>query len=153
MSWAMLLPILISVFNQRMAAGWPLLKKLLDRLGGQVQADAESAGDAVIGAAPEALKESIIQFLQKQRDKSGVVLKIVYSLLLNALPGLLDGIWDELFTLGRVPAVFATFPAISMSPPASEEAAYAEAYAAVRDEVVQSATQKAVAELDAAIAA
>lgn len=154
MSWAMLIQILIAVFNQRMSAGWPLLKKLLDRLGGQVQADAEAAGDMVIGAAPDALKDAIVQFLQKQREKSGVVMKVVYSLLLNALPNLLDGVWDELFTQQRVPAVFSAFPAISAAgPPTDEATAYATAYQAVKDEVVQAATEKAVSELDAALAA
>lgn len=133
MSWAMLISILIAVFNQRMTAGWPLLKKLLERLGGQVQADAEAAGDLVIGAAPDTLKAAIVQFLQKQRESSGVVMKLIYTLLLNVLPNLLDGVWDELFAQGRVPAVFAAYPVIfETGEVLDEEAAFA-AFASAND--------------------
>lgn len=115
MSMEMILAILIAVFNNRMAAGWPLLGKLLERFKGRLLQDAAAFGDlvvsgaGVVAAAPSELKALIEQFLTAQRDKASVMMKMVYTLLLQVLPQLLDGIWDKLFESGKVPAVFATF--------------------------------------------
>lgn len=122
MSTALLIELLLQVIAARTAAGWPMLKKLLDRFGNKIKSDAEQIPDALIGAAPTELKETLTQLLIKLRDGAKPGMKLVYTLLLSVLPQVADAIWDRLFDQKKVGAPSTAFPMLAMAgPPAIED--------------------------------
>lgn len=120
MSFAALLQIVLDQFG-KIAGAWPLLAKLLAKYGGQLVAAAEAVGDLNIGETPDNLKAAILNFLTAEKDKaSGPVQKIMYAMLIAAVPSLIDGVWDQLHANGRVSAKAETFtcdpPKLSYQP-------------------------------------
>lgn len=78
----------------------------------QLAASVEVPQEAM--AAPSELKNSIVDFLNKLIDESklGVVPKLVLKRTVNLLPLVLDNVWDQLFTSGKVGVAYAEHPTV-----------------------------------------
>ena len=114
MSWAAIIAIVIEVLKQRSAAGWPLLKLLLERWGIKIQQDADADTDVItVGAAPQELKDQIVAWLEEKRAAAGVGMKFIYTILIRAVPLVADQIWDSFFKAGHVAKPLSDFtPAV-----------------------------------------
>lgn len=112
MSWAAIIAIVIEVLKQRSAAGWPLLKLLLERWGVKIQEDADSDPNPItVGAAPSELKDQIVAWLEEKKAAAGIGMKFVYTILIRAVPLVADQIWDNFFQKGMVGSPSSAFPA------------------------------------------
>lgn len=110
MTWAMIISVVIEILKQRAAAGWPLLNLLLERWGIKIQEDADNDTTPItVGAAPSELKDQIVAWLEVQKAKAGIGMKFVYTILIRAVPLVIDQIWDNFFAKGIVPVSFASF--------------------------------------------
>lgn len=111
MSWAAIMAIVVEIIKQRSAAGWPLLKMLLDYFGWKVLDDAEKDETPItVGAAPDALKDQIIAWLEAKKAAASLKMKFVYAALIRFLPQVIDQIWDSLFAKGHVNSLASDFP-------------------------------------------
>jgi len=122
-SWAAIIAIVIEVLKQRAAAGWPLLKLLLERWGIKIQEDAD-ADTAVItvGAAPQELKDQIVAWLEEKKASAGIGMKFVYTILIRAVPLVADQIWDSFFKAGHVSKSLASFGPVPVMAATGEDA-------------------------------
>lgn len=126
MTWSAIIAIVIEILKQRSAAGWPLLKLLLERWGIKIQNDADAdVAPITVGAAPQELKDQIVAWLEAQKAKSGIVMKFVYSAVIAAVPLVIDQIWDKFFQMGHVAAASDTFPQIVHSVADGEDVIFA----------------------------
>lgn len=98
MSWAAIIAIVVELLKQRAAAGWPLLKMLLDYFGWKVLEDADADKSKItVGAAPDEVKNQIIAWLEERLATAGVGMKFVYKMIIRFVPLIADQIWDNLF--------------------------------------------------------
>lgn len=124
MSWAAIIAIVIEILKQRSAAGWPLLKLLLERWGVRIQHDADIDPNPItVGAAPAELKDQIVAWLQAQQAKAGIGMKFVYTILIRAVPMVADQIWDSFFQKGMVGSPSSAFPATMQAGSETDESA------------------------------
>ncbi len=132
MSWAAIIAIVMEILKQRAEAGWPLLKMLLEWFGNRIQKDAESDKQKItVGAAPDEVKDQIIAWLEKQKEKAGPMMKMVYGMVIRFVPLIADQIWDSFFKAGHVSQPLADFtPTTMAAAPVDEKAAFEEAFAA-----------------------
>jgi hypothetical protein len=123
MSWAAIITIVIEILKQRAAAGWPLLKMLLEYFGGKVQADADADLTVMtVGAAPDEVKDLIVSWLETQKAKSGVMMRAVYAAMIRFVPLVADQIWDQLFAKGLVGKAASEFTQAVMTGTGESEA-------------------------------
>jgi hypothetical protein len=109
-SWSAIIAIVIEILKQRAAAGWPLLNLLLERWGIKIQEDADADTTPItVGAAPSELKDQIVAWLESQKAKAGIGMKFIYTILIRAVPLVIDQIWDNFFAKGLVSASFSSF--------------------------------------------
>lgn len=134
MTWAQLIVILLEVIKQRSEAGWPVIKALIELFGKKIEAQVPflegSATQLITAAAPDELKEYIIGKLKELQSSAGLIMKGVYSLLIQVVPLVIDQVWDRLFTLGHVQRIAADYTPISLRAaftPNDEEALFAAA--------------------------
>ncbi len=122
-SWSAILAIVIEILKQRAAAGWPLLKMILEYFGGKIQADAdEDTSPMVVGAAPDEVKNIIVAWLEKQQAAARPIMKGVYAMVIRFVPLIADQIWDSLFTAGHVAVPLSNFtPSVFGTAPETEE--------------------------------
>jgi len=122
MSWAAIMAIVVEILKQRAAAGWPLLKMLLDYFGWKVLEEADADKEKLkVGAAPDALKDQIIEWLEEKKATAGVGMKFVYTLMIRFVPLVADQIWDSLFDAGSVAKPASDFPPRVMGAEQTEE--------------------------------
>ena len=116
MSWAAIIAIVVEILKQRAEAGWPLLKLLLERWGIKIQQDADADTSPItMGAAPQELKDQIVAWLEGQKAKAGIGMKFVYSIVIRAVPIVIDQIWDKFFASGQVNEPSSAFPPMTFS--------------------------------------
>lgn len=122
MSWAAIIAIVMELIKQRAAAGWPLLKLLAEYFGWKVLEDAEAdKAKITVGAAPDAVKDQIVAWLEARKATAGVGLKLFYSLAIRFVPSIADQIWDSIFEAGGVAKPASDFPPMVMAGPAVTE--------------------------------
>lgn len=134
MSWAQLIVILLEVIKQRSEAGWPLINALIEKFKAKIIAQVSliegSAMAISVGAAPDELKEFIIGKLKELQSSAGLIMKGVYSLLIQVVPLVIDQVWDRLFAQGIVPKAAADYTPLSVTAaftPNDEESLFAAA--------------------------
>jgi hypothetical protein len=111
MSTAALIALFLENLKQRADAGFPVLKKFLDKWLNRIQAAIPQTTDIVtFGAAPPDLLATIVKFLEDRRAESGLVMKVVFQVLIAAVPSVINELWDRLFTMSLVAQGSSAFP-------------------------------------------
>lgn len=121
MPWSVLLPILLEVLKNRADAGFPWLTRFLERFWPKVVIDVESQGVAAVGAAPDEIKTMLVELFTKLRSEAGIVMKAVYTILIQLVPLVADTLWDKLFQAGAVAKPLSDFTAIVVSSSGSDD--------------------------------
>lgn len=134
MTYIQIIMLFIEIVKQRSEAGWPLIKALIEKFGKKIEAQVSflegSATQLITAAAPDELKEYIIKKLKELQSSAGLIMKGVYSLLIQVVPLVIDQVWDRLFAQGHVPRIAADYTPISLRAaftPNDEEALFAAA--------------------------
>lgn len=88
----------------RAQAGFPILSELFKRRKKEVEAAAEAANTVeglppTVGAAPDAVKQFVIQKLTAMRDASSGWTRVLLTFAVNVAPTLADEVWDKIIAL------------------------------------------------------
>lgn len=126
MSGAALLALAMQFIMARAEKGFPLAKELFakfrDRILDKANSLVEVTAVATFGAAPDELKNIVLDLLKKVLESSDSVwLSMTIRAAIFILPRVTDKLWDKLFETQLVPAASSTFPTVFSGPDEDNE--------------------------------